>query len=98
MKTLLIALLKITHSEWEAEYDLKLKGLVQQYSGKYVVRYDDVFQVEGNPENKPDRIVVIEFPSKETAIKWYEDPAYEPLIALRQSGAVTDIYFVETLS
>lgn len=97
MSVLLIALLKISHSDWEAEYDRDLKGLVQGYSGKYIVRCDDVFQAEGTPEHKPDRIVVIEFSSMETAKNWYNDPAYAPLIAIRQTGAVTDMYFVEKM-
>ena len=43
----------------------------------------------------PSAIVVIEFPSMAAAKAWYSDPAYAPLIKLRQSGSDLDFILVE---
>jgi hypothetical protein len=42
----------------------------------------------------PSAIVVIEFPSMAAAKAWYSDPAYAPLIKLRQSGSDLDFILV----
>ena len=44
----------------------------------------------------PSAIVVIEFPSMAAAKAWYSDPAYAPLIKLRQSGSDLDFILVPT--
>jgi uncharacterized protein (DUF1330 family) len=43
----------------------------------------------------PDSMVVLEFPTKEQALAWHNDPDYAPLIALRQSGSDLDFVLVE---
>lgn len=39
-------------------------------------------------------MVVVEFPSREAAIAWYESPAYRPLRDLRQANADATILVV----
>jgi len=43
----------------------------------------------------PSVIVVLEFPSMAQAKAWYNDPAYAPLIKLRQTGSDLDFVLVE---
>ena len=45
----------------------------------------------------PSAIVILEFPSMAQAKAWYNDPAYAPLIKLRQSGSDLDFVLVEGL-
>ncbi|MEE9551225.1 MAG: DUF1330 domain-containing protein [Candidatus Binatia bacterium] len=52
------------------------------------------------PVTRPEQlitIVVLEFPSMEQAKAWYNDPAYTPMIKLRQSGSDAEIVLVEGL-
>ena len=43
----------------------------------------------------PNAIVVLEFPSMAQAKAWHDDPAYAPLIKLRQAGSDLDFILVE---
>lgn len=54
-------------------------------------------QMEGADEAHHDnlRTVIVEFPSMEAALAWYESPAYITLIELRQSAADGRVFFVE---
>ena len=52
--------------------------------------------LEGDGE-LPSTIVVLEFPSMEHAKAWYNDPAYTPMIKLRQSGSDAEIVLVQGL-
>jgi uncharacterized protein (DUF1330 family) len=45
----------------------------------------------------PSAIVVLEFPSMAQAKAWYHDPAYAPMIKLRQTGSDLDFVLVEGL-
>jgi uncharacterized protein (DUF1330 family) len=45
-----------------------------------------------------DAILVVEFPSMEKASAWYNDPDYQPLIELRQSGSEVDFVLVKGMT
>jgi len=36
---------------------------------------------------RPERVVIIEFPNMAALEAWYNDPDYQPLIALRRASA-----------
>lgn len=59
--------------------------IVQAFGGKYLVRGSEVRALEGQWES--DRMVVLEFPDEEVALKWYHSEAYRPLRDLRQRSA-----------
>ena len=43
----------------------------------------------------PKRMVAVEFPSLEQALKWYDSPEYAPLIKLRQKASRGKLIIVE---
>ena len=45
----------------------------------------------------PTMMVVIQFPTMEQAQAWHDDPDYQPLIKLRQTGSDMDMILVEGL-
>ena len=57
--------------------------------------------VEGGPvvhkegDFRPSRVVILEFPDMERALAWYDSPAYQAIIGLRQQGSVGSLFFVE---
>src|SRR6476659_8586726 len=44
---------------------------------------------------RPSRVVVVEFPSKQAIKDWYNDPGYQPLIAKRHAAARSVMIAVE---
>jgi len=77
-----------------AEYAPPTRALVEKHGGGYLVVGGEMQQQEGDGP-LPDSMVVLEFPTKEQALAWHNDPDYAPLIALRQSGSDLDFVLVE---
>lgn len=67
--------------------------MVAKHGGKYLVRGRAKEWLEGTGQ-LPSGIVVLEFPSMAQAKAWYNDPAYAPLIKLRQKGSDLDFVLV----
>jgi uncharacterized protein (DUF1330 family) len=66
---------------------------VAAYGGRYLVRGGGSEILEG--EWKPQRCVILEFPSVEAGRAWWDSPEYAPAKALRQSCAATEMLLVE---
>lgn len=66
---------------------------IEGYGGRYLVRGGKAELREG--DWTPHRILVLEFPTMEQAIAWYESPEYAPIKALRLANATSDLLFVE---
>jgi len=67
------------------EYRKQVLATVTKYGGKFIVRGGVVEPLEGGWT--PKRLVALEFPTMEQALKWYRSPEYAPLIKLRQKAA-----------
>ena len=63
------------------------------YGGRYLVRGGTMQTLEGNW--KPERFVILEFPSAEVAGKWWNSPEYAEAKSLRQSCAHTQMLLIE---
>lgn len=63
------------------------------YGAKFVVRGGQAEALEG--ARQPKRMVVLEFPSYEQAVAWWNSPEYAPAKALRQEIADTSLIVVE---
>jgi len=77
------------------EYKTKVPALIQKHGGKYLVRGGKFTVLEG--DWKPTRLVLFEFPNTAAVQALFDDPEYQPLKALRQRVAKTDIVVVEGL-
>ena len=89
-----IGRLQMRDPSWRAEYGPKTAALVTKHGGRYLVRGGAAERLEGQGA-LPSAIVVLEFPSMAQAKAWYNDPAYAPLIKLRQAGSDLDFVLVE---
>jgi len=74
----------ITDTEKFKEYRVKVGPMIAQYGGRYLTRGGSHRFPEGG-HWKPERVVIIEFPSMEALNAWYGAPEYQPLISLRKS-------------
>ena len=93
MTTYIVFELKVSHMEWGAEYQDPTAKLVAKHGGKYIAATRDLKKVEGD-RPRPDIMVILEFPSQEAAEAFHSDPDYQPLIALRNTGATTEAVIV----
>jgi uncharacterized protein (DUF1330 family) len=86
MSTYLIANIRVNDSEVYKDYVENVPALIEKHGGEYRVRGGETQVLEG--QWIPDRLVVLEFPDRDTATAFYNDPDYAPFRELRQ--AVTD--------
>ncbi len=75
------------------EYVARVPALIDKHEGRYLIRGGDVEVKEG--EWRPERLVVLEFPSKANAKAFLEDPEYAPIVAIRHATATSKLILVE---
>ncbi len=83
-----------TTEEWIPDYLPTTNRLVAKYGGKYLARTGNHEQVEGNKKEAGLRIIV-EWPSKEKAVSFMNDPEYAPHLKARSKGSVSNHYLIE---
>jgi uncharacterized protein (DUF1330 family) len=85
--------IEVTDPAAYEEYRKQVPAVVTKYGGKFIVRGGKVESLEGGWA--PKRMVALEFPSMDQALKWYRSPEYAPLIKLRQKAAQGKLIIVE---
>ena len=75
------------------DYRKQVGAVVTQYGGRFIARGGKVEALEGGWS--PKRLVLLEFPSMEQALKWYRSPEYAPLIKLRQKASRGKLVLLE---
>ena len=86
MKYYLVGELEITDQSWVPDYVKNVTGMVERHGGRYLARTPKVERIEG--ERRPLQMcVILEWPSKEAAVSFYESEAYRPYRQNRLSGA-----------
>ena len=79
--------------EWIPDYLPTANKLVAKHGGKYLARTASHEQVEGDTQQAALRII-IEWPSKESAINFMEDPDYAPHLRARTNGSLSHHYLI----
>lgn len=74
-----------------AEYSAAAVGTLAKYNGEFVAK-GKIHSLHGaSPfQNK----ALIQFPDRDSAIGWYESPAYQALIGLRSQGMDCQFHLV----
>ena len=93
MSAYFIVNLEVTDPAGFEEYRAQVPALIRKHGGEAVVRGGKFEVLEG--EWKPKRLVVLRFPDRDSAMAFYNDPEYQPLIALREKSAKSDLVLVE---
>jgi uncharacterized protein (DUF1330 family) len=73
-------------------YSARVEASFATFGGRYIVRGGAVVSQEGAPSK---RIVMIEFPSMERALAWYDSPTYAELKPIRHRAATSRVYTVQ---
>lgn len=87
---------EVTDPEQYERYKARAARTIEEAGGRYVIRGGDIDVLEGDPP--PGRTVVLEFPSRQAALDWYQGPAYAEVKALRERAARARIYVVDGVS
>jgi uncharacterized protein (DUF1330 family) len=82
----------INKQEYE-EYKKLTPASLTAYDGKFIARGGQVETLEG--DWKPERIVILEFPTVERAKEWWESDIYTTAKAIRLRTAETKMIIVE---
>ena len=93
MSAYMIVDITVHDPEGFKEYAGLVPSFVEKHQGKFVVRGGEVDIVEGNWH--PQRLVVIEFPTKEYVNAFLQDPGYQPVAALRHASTTSNVLVVE---
>ena len=75
------------------EYRKRVPATVAQYGGRFLVRGGAFETLEGTW--RPNRLVVIEFPSMEQARRWYASEEYREPLAMRLKASSGNLVLVE---
>ena len=80
--------------DWIAGYLPTANRLVAKYGGVYLSRTGSHEQVEGDKHDAALRIV-IQWPSKQAALDFMNDPEYAPHLKARTEGSLSHHYLIE---
>ena len=70
------------------EYVRQVPAFIEKHRGQYRVRGGNSDSREG--EWQPERLIVLEFPTRDHAVAFLEDPGYQPVAAIRHAAAHDD--------
>jgi uncharacterized protein (DUF1330 family) len=73
------------------DYAPKVTGTLEPYGGRFLTS-GKLTALEGNV---PQRFVIIAFDSVEKARDWYNSPAYQQLVPIRQKTAISTLFIAE---
>ncbi len=93
MPAYLIAQVDITDPERYRDYTRHTPRLVAEHGGRFVARSAAPLVLEGPPTTK--RVVVIEFPSVDSARSFYHSPDYVRARAIRTEASTAQVLVVE---
>ena len=77
------------------EYRVKVLPMIESYGGRYLTKGGSHKFLE-QPHWKPERVVIIEFPSMDRLNACYNSAEYQPLFALRKQST-SDMDMIITL-
>ncbi|MCV6824883.1 MULTISPECIES: DUF1330 domain-containing protein [Halocynthiibacter] len=83
-----------SREDWIPAYLPAANKLVAKHGGKYLARTASHEQVEGGEQTSALRII-LEWPSKETAMSFMNDPEYKPHLDARTAGSESYHFVIE---
>ena len=93
MAAYVIADVEITDPERYKDYTAHTPESIARHGGRWVVRGGTTQVLEG--DWNPGRVVVIEFPSVDAALEWFNSPDYQELAGIRREASTARIVVAE---
>ena len=85
MSAFLVCMVRVDDPERYKKYTAETPAIIHKHGGRFVVRGGTVEAIEGAEFG--DRLVVVEFPSKEAAKTFYNSPEYQEIIGHRHASS-----------
>ena len=95
MKALCIVYEKVHDMESFERYRTEVMATLEPFRAKFLVRGGEFTVLEG--EMPFERVVVLEFPSREAAERWYHSDEYQAILPLRLGAAHCQFLIVDCL-
>lgn len=95
-KAYYVAEFELTDPEGIKPYSTGVTATFKPFGGRFIVRGGKLTGLEGPPPGS--RTVIIEFPSMERALAWYNSPEYTALRPYRQRSGKSRTYIIEGLA
>jgi uncharacterized protein (DUF1330 family) len=92
MKGYLIADIEVRDAATFDRYRQEVAPMIARFGGRYLVRGGEIRELEGHLGFK--RLVILEFPSPEAAMRFYDSEEYRPLLELRKASAASSVALV----
>ncbi len=83
-----------TNQDWIPDYIGPANKLVAHYGGKYLARTSSHERLEGEG-GSPALRIVIQWPSRQAAVDFMNDPGYVPHLKARTEGSVSHHFLIE---
>ena len=96
MAAYIIVDLTVTDLPAMEEYRKQVPATLAKYGGRFLVRGGAHQTIEG--DWKPNRVVVLEFPSMDQAKRWYDSEEYRAPKAMRLRAGRANLIMVEGVS
>lgn len=93
MKYYCVAELDITDRSWIPDYIQNVTKLVERHGGRYLARTSQIERLEGERKT-PQILLILEWPSREAALSFYESDEYKPYLKSRLEGARSELLLV----
>ena len=85
----------INVKDWAAynEYMRLVPPIIKKFGGRYIVRGGEIYS--DTTTWKPNRVVILEFPTIEQMKEFRESEEYKPVAAIRQGASTSESFVVE---
>lgn len=93
MKWYVVAELTVTDRAWTRPYVEQVTKMVEGHGGRYLSRTTNFEAIEPGAST-PHLLLVIEWPSREHALRFYESAEYRPFRDSRLAGSRGSFYLV----
>jgi len=93
MPAYVIADIDVHDPEAYREYGVLVPGTLEPFEGRFLVRGGDHEPLEG--DWRPQRLVVLEFPSADHARRWYASADYVAAMAIRHRASTGNMVLAE---
>jgi uncharacterized protein (DUF1330 family) len=93
MSAYMMADITVTDADQMAKYREWSTKAAAEFGATFIVRGGAIEVLEG--DWTPSRIVILQFPDRETARKWYASETYQHAITLRKNAGVMRMVMVE---
>ena len=93
MKYYSVAEIEITDQSWVSAYVQNVTRLVEQLGGRYLARTSKIEKLEGE-RKVPQVFLIIEWPSRDVAMAFYESDEYRPYRHSRTKGSRNEFLLV----